>query len=98
MKKLFVTACLALGVVACGPVAPGEDEALESVEQELCPATCPDGTRFVQYTWLCTGQTTSTCVSGLEREYAVCYDPSSGDYVTGGTTCRSRCGCAVEAE
>ena len=98
MKKLFAAACLVLGV-ACGPaVAPGEEDVLESVEQELCPAQCPAGTTFVQYTWLCTGQTTSTCRSGIEKEYATCYNPSTGGYVTGTTTCRTRCGCLVAAE
>lgn len=96
MKKLFVTVCLALGVVACGSATPEEEGALESVEQELCPAECPSGTRFVQYTWVCTGQTTSSCPGGIEREYALCYDASSGTYVTGTTTCRTRCGCAVD--
>ena len=93
MKKLLAAACLALGLAACGPAFPGESDALESVEQEICPAECPAGTQFVRYTWVCTGQTTSTCRSGIEKEYALCYDPSSGGYVTGTTTCRSRCGC-----
>lgn len=96
MKKLFVTVCLALGVVACGPADSGaEEEVLESTEQEICPATCPAGTSFSHYTWVCTGQTTSTCRSGIEREYAVCYDSYNSNYVMGGTTCRSRCGCAI---
>jgi hypothetical protein len=95
MKKLFAVACLAFGVVACGPAAPEEADAVESVEQELCPATCPAGTTFVQYTWVCTNQTTSTCRSGIEKEYAVCYSSSTGSYVMGGTTCRTRCGCLV---
>lgn len=93
MKMLFATACLALGLAACGPVSPGESDALESVEQELCPAECPAGTQFVQYTWVCTGKTTTTCRSGIEKEYALCYDSSTGQYVTGTTTCRTRCGC-----
>lgn len=98
MKKLFVAACLVLGV-GCGPaVAPGEEEAAESTEQALCPTTCPEGTRFVQYTWVCTNQPTASCSSGLEREYAVCYDPATSSYVTGSTTCRTRCGCFVPVE
>ena len=95
MKKLFAAACIILGV-GCGPaVAPGEDDAIQSVEQELCPATCPTGTRFVQYTWVCTNRTTSTCTSGIEQEYAACYDSANGTYVTGTTTCRTRCGCFI---
>jgi hypothetical protein len=98
MKKLFAAACLVLGV-ACGPaIDPIEDEVIKSVEQELCPATCPAGTRFVQYVWLCTGQTSSACPSGIEKEYASCYDSSNGSYVTGTTTCRTRCGCFVAEE
>lgn len=65
---------------------------MASTEQALCPATCPPGTRFVQYTWICTHEITSTCSSGLEREYATCYDPATSNYVTGTTTCRNRCG------
>jgi hypothetical protein len=95
MKKLLAVAFVVLGV-ACGPaVDPAEDTSVESIEQELCPATCPAGTRFVQYTWVCTGQTTSTCRSGIEKEYALCYDSANGSYVTGTTTCRTRCGCLV---
>jgi hypothetical protein len=98
MKKLFAAACLILGV-ACGPaIDPVEDTEIDSVDQALCPATCPAGTRFVQYVWLCTGQTTSTCSSGIEKEYASCYDPATGSYVTGTTTCRTRCGCLVAVE
>jgi hypothetical protein len=97
MKKLFAAACLVLGV-ACGPVAPDEVvDDTESVDQALCPATCPAGTTFTQYIWICTNQTTSTCKSGIEKEYASCYNPSTGGYVTGTTTCRTRCGCLIAA-
>jgi hypothetical protein len=98
MKRFFAVVCVAMGLVACGPVASGEEDMqLESSEQELCPATCPEGTRFVQYTWICDNQPTSTCYGGREREFAVCYDSSTGQYVTGGTTCRSRC-CSIAAD
>jgi hypothetical protein len=97
MKRFFAVVCVAVGLAACGPVSPEESEgdALASTEQELCPAECPAGTRFVQYTWVCTGQTTSTCRSGIEREYALCYDSYNSTYVMGTTTCRQRCGCLV---
>ena len=95
MKKLFVAACLVLGV-GCGPaVSSGEDEATGSVDQTLCPASCPAGTTFVQYTWVCTNRTTSSCGSGIEQEYALCYDAANSHYVTGTTTCRTRCGCLI---
>ncbi|NTX60811.1 hypothetical protein HUA74_09080 [Myxococcus sp. CA051A] len=93
MKKLFVGLCLAVGVVACGPVSPEEEASLESSEQALCPATCPAGTSFHQYVWLCTNRTSSACPYGIEEEFASCYNSSTGGYVRGGSTCRTRCGC-----
>ncbi|MCP3102816.1 hypothetical protein LZ198_28460 [Myxococcus sp. K15C18031901] len=95
MKQLFVAVLLAWGVVGCGAGAVEESASLESTEQEICPAECPPGTQFGQYIWLCTGETSSACASGYEQEYAACYDPASGSYVTGTTTCRRRCGCAI---
>lgn len=93
MIKLLAAIGLVLGVAACDQSAvPGEEE-LETVEQALCPATCPSGFTFVQYGWQCTGQTTSACPSGVEKEYAVCTDGSG--YVWGTTTCRTRCGCGI---
>ncbi|MCE9672529.1 hypothetical protein LY474_32450 [Myxococcus stipitatus] len=98
MKKLFVAALFAWGVMGCGAGTLEEEEApLESTEQELCPATCPSGTQFSQYTWVCVGGATTACRSGYEQEYALCYDPANGGYVMGTTTCRRRCGCLIEA-
>jgi hypothetical protein len=97
MKKLLVAACLILGV-GCGPaIAPEEDGAIGSVDQELCQATCPAGTTFVQYTWVCDNKPTSSCGAGTEKEYALCKDTSTGSYVLGTTTCRSRC-CLVAVQ
>jgi hypothetical protein len=98
MRKLVATVCLVLGVMGCGPAVDGAEDSLESTEQNLCPTGCPWGTTSMGYQWVCTGQTSSTCTSGYEEETLFCYDPSTGGVVSGGTTCRRRCGCAVEAE
>ncbi|MCE9672527.1 hypothetical protein LY474_32440 [Myxococcus stipitatus] len=93
MKKLFVAALFAWGVVGCGAGTVEQDPSLESTEQEICPAECPAGSQFVQLVWVCTGETSSSCQAGYEQEFALCYDPGSSSYFTGTTTCRRRCGC-----
>lgn len=103
MRKLFAAVVLVLGVAACDQAieAPDSERPIEdidpgslgTVEQLLCPATCPPGSTFVQYAWQCTGQTTSSCPFGVEKEFAVCN--YQGTYVWGTTTCRTRCGCAI---
>lgn len=90
MKKLVATMCLALGVIACGPADVDAGDSLGSTEQALCPTGCPWGTTSMGYVWVQTGQTSSSCPSGYEREELMCYDPSIG-IVSGGTTCRTRC-------
>jgi hypothetical protein len=97
MKKLFAVVCLAVGVMACGPATDGAEESLESTEQALCPTGCPFGTTSLGYSWVCTGRTTSSCPGGIQEETLLCRDNSTGQVVSGGTTCRTRCGCAIEA-
>ncbi|AKQ67924.1 hypothetical protein A176_004836 [Myxococcus hansupus] len=96
MKKLLAMMCLALGVTACGgPVIEEAEASFETDEQALCPTGCPAGTTSMGYHWVCTGRTTSACRSGFEEETLYCYDSSTGMVVSGGTTCRTRCGCLV---
>ncbi|MFP2957797.1 hypothetical protein ACLEPN_08190 [Myxococcus sp. 1LA] len=96
MKRLFAAMSLALGVLACGPATTEDMEApVESTEQALCPTACPPGTTSMGYQWVCIGNPTSACRSGYEEETLYCYDSSTGMVVSGGTTCRRRCGCLV---
>lgn len=97
MKKLVVTACLALGLAACGGTeVPEERSGVDAVQQELIDVQCPAGFTYYQTAWVC-GNPTTTCPQGRNEQHVFCRD-SSGNVVDAGANGRVNGCCLPVAE
>jgi hypothetical protein len=93
MKKLVMTACLALGLSACGGTeAVDEGSGLGNVEQELIDVQCPAGTTYYSTGWVCASPT-STCPQGRNEQHVFCRD-AYGNLVDAGRNGRTN-GCCL---
>jgi uncharacterized lipoprotein len=97
MKKLVVTACLALGLSACGGTeVPEESSAINAAQQELIDVQCPAGYTYYQTGWVCSAPT-STCPNGRNEEHVFCRN-SSGSVVDAGRNGRTNGCCLGQVE
>jgi hypothetical protein len=96
MNKLLMTACLALGLSACGGTEFEQDtDTLASTRQDIINVECPAGSTYSQTIWTC-GAPTTLCPNGRNEQHVICRD-SSGSYIDAGANGRTN-GCCLVAE